>query len=367
MQKWLGLPAASGNLRRLAVAGVATVAGFGVWLVWRRSFSQTEPHYLQSVRSRSVELLDGGTGEELIRQGVPDDRKIWSAVAVEQTKYHKKLIDVHASFILAGSRYFTVNNYAIVPGVGFSKEQVQQLTDLAGKLANEARQKALEKLPPNTVVKICGTLPPLVESYRPDLIMHHKQGVEWYSLIASTLAPHVDIFLAETISSSAEMSMAAEAVLPFGKPFFASYSLRPDGRLHSGEDVSSVVLSLLSLPAASLLQAVLFNCSTPEAISTALSSLHTHNNTALTQLRSRGVKLGAYANRLVPLTQSDWTFCGPAQPLRQDLNPNQYCTQVLQWVDKYHLQLVGGCCGIGPEYIAALKEQLAQRGWLQHD
>lgn len=40
-------------------------------------------------------LLDGGTGEELFRRGVPDDRSIWSAKAVVDNQYHGVLQQVH--------------------------------------------------------------------------------------------------------------------------------------------------------------------------------------------------------------------------------------------------------------------------------
>jgi len=45
--------------------------------------------------NQAIFLLDGGTGEELFRRGMPDDRKTWSAKAVVEPKYHKVLKDVH--------------------------------------------------------------------------------------------------------------------------------------------------------------------------------------------------------------------------------------------------------------------------------
>ena len=43
----------------------------------------------------AILILDGGTGEELFRRGVPDDRKIWSATALVNTEYHAVLKQVH--------------------------------------------------------------------------------------------------------------------------------------------------------------------------------------------------------------------------------------------------------------------------------
>jgi hypothetical protein len=51
-------------------------------------------------------LLDGGTGEELFRRGVPDDRQIWSAKAVVDSQYHNILKEVHkVSFDFSSSLY----------------------------------------------------------------------------------------------------------------------------------------------------------------------------------------------------------------------------------------------------------------------
>lgn len=75
----------------------------------------------------SVELLDGGSGEELFVRGLPDDRKHWSALAIIEPRYHPLLKAVHKSFIDVGANYITTGNYAIVPGVfpSASREQLK--------------------------------------------------------------------------------------------------------------------------------------------------------------------------------------------------------------------------------------------------
>ena len=65
----------------------------------------TEPHL------QRVLFLDGGTGEELFRRGVPDDRAIWSATAVVHDIHHETLRGVHRSYVEAGSTMITANSY----------------------------------------------------------------------------------------------------------------------------------------------------------------------------------------------------------------------------------------------------------------
>ena len=48
----------------------------------------------------------------------------------------------------------------------------------------------------------------------------------------------------------------------------------------------------------------------------------------------------------------DWVF-------ENIVTPQQYLVQMRKWVEKYGVQIIGGCCGTGPEHIRALKEHLA--------
>ena len=66
---------------------------------------------LQAQAPQHVLFLDGGTGEELFRRGVPDDRKIWSATAVVKSEHHETLRGVHRSYVEAGSAMITANSY----------------------------------------------------------------------------------------------------------------------------------------------------------------------------------------------------------------------------------------------------------------
>ncbi|GBG34823.1 Hypothetical Protein FCC1311_110452 [Hondaea fermentalgiana] len=319
-------------------AAAATAATAASALAARAS---SEPP-AQKHETKDVLLLDGGTGEELMRRGLPDDRRTWSALAVTDSKYHELLVDVHTSFLRAGSRFITVNNYGVTPGVGFTEEEVLKHTLVAAKLARKAVHDFGEGY-------VCGSLPPLVESYRPDLVQAHEKGVAMYRKIATVLHPHVDYFLAETLSSSEEMSQAVDAIMTLGlepiRPLFCSWTVSRGGILRSGEPVEDAVKSLLDRKSAAspdrpfLLAGILFNCSEPEAITESLQ--------ALSPLRSRmaaaDVKLGAYANRLTPIA-SDWSLETSAEPqaLRDDLTPELYCNRFVgPWIADMGVSLVG--------------------------
>ena len=71
------------------------------------------------------------------------------------------------------------------------------------------------------------------------------------------------------------------------------------------------------------------------------------------------ILLGAYANRLTHV-DPEWTLeaSSEAQGMREDLSPEQYWEE---FVRRWQVQLIGGCCGIGPEYIACLRKHLSEK------
>lgn len=189
-------------------------------------------------------LLDGGTGEELFRQGVPDDRKIWSATAVVHPEYHDVLERVHCSFLRAGAQAITTNSYGIVPGVGFEdSEERSRLLTISGAIARRAVSKH------STKAFVLGSLGPLVESYRADLIRPHAQGVEEYVVACRALGPFVDAFLAETMSCWEEARQALEAIASLPSemklPVMVSFTLDSKGNTRDGQLVTDCIRNVL--------------------------------------------------------------------------------------------------------------------------
>ncbi|GMF31442.1 unnamed protein product [Phytophthora lilii] len=292
-----------------------------------------------------VMLLDGGTGEELLARGLPDDRRIWSVTALVHERHHALLREVHTSFLDAGADCITCNNYGVTPGVGFNDDEVIRLTTVAGRVAREACDQWTKE--PSNVErrkpKVCGSLPPLLESYRADKVPEQKEGVRLYTMIARTLKPFVDCYLAETLSSVREAKMALLGVQQAwgegsgqGAPVMVSFTLNTHGQLRSGERVCDAAQELLRLTEAmpeTELQAILFNCSQPEAVCKALGELRDDTQTSAS-LRSRGVRRGAYANRLTNIPD-DWALAESSEPqaMRTDLSVDRYNEFVSQWVE----------------------------------
>lgn len=295
---------------------------------------------------RAMVVLDGGMGRELQRSGAPFRQPEWSALALSEAP--EAVVGVHAAFIAAGAQVITSNSYAVVPfHIGeerFAKEGLQ-LATVAGQLARRAADASAQP------VQVAGSLPPLFGSYRPDLFQPERVA-EVLTPLLQGLAPHVDLWLAETQSSIAEVRAIHSHLPADGKPFWVSFTLQDEEvdsvpRLRSGELVAHAIEAVAGLGVA----AVLFNCSQPEVIGAALEVAR-----SVIDARQADIAIGAYANAFPPQPKQATANDG-LDELREDLDPPGYLVWARDWRAR-GASLIGGCCGIGPEHIAEIKRGL---------
>jgi S-methylmethionine-dependent homocysteine/selenocysteine methylase len=296
-------------------------------------------------------LLDGGTGRELLRLGAPFRQPEWSALALMEAPEY--VTRVHQRFIDAGADVITTNSYALVPfhiGAQRFEREGPTLAALAGKLARAAAAAAPRR------VQVAGSLPPLCGSYRPDLFDADIARPLLRQLVQA-LEPYVDLWLAETLSSEAEMVLVSEVLAGDPRPWWVSFTLtdqspRPPGaRLRSGEPVGPAVAHAARRGA----HAVLFNCCQPEVIGEALTAARAALRDVPPQMATGRVPLGAYANAFAPQAATA-SANAELHDLRADLGPREYLAWARQWIAG-GADIVGGCCGIGAEHIALLRDE----------
>jgi S-methylmethionine-dependent homocysteine/selenocysteine methylase len=314
-------------------------------------------------------VSDGGTGTTLIKQGLPRFPFLWSALSVTLPQYHSLLRKVHLDFMVAGSRIIIASNYSITP-VNFSPEEIERYTREACRLALEARDEYYKSLPDGEKrsVRVFGSMPPLNESYRPDLVPRdddsNKKAFRTYCMIAQVFIDYsMDGIIVETMSSIHEMSLTIEALnsrdsdkLP---PVILSWSLNTDGLLHSKESPSNAIMSALAARKVHLrVEAIAFNCCLPEAVTIALQQL---DSKLLSELRDGSIGLGAYPNMLVPVSDN-WDNHHPI-PSRKDLSPDSLWNDYVHiWIKKYGITHVGGCCGVLPNFIERIRQGVDSLG-----
>lgn len=294
-----------------------------------------------------VTILDGGMGRELERRGAPFQQPEWSATSLVETP--EIVEEVHRAFIQSGAQMITTNSYALVPfhiGEQRFAEQAQILAFRSGSLARNAAVAEGK----NT--QIAGSIPPLFGSYRADLYQADR-AEEIATPIITGLALHVDLWLAETQSLIEEALTVHSLVRKLDgdeKPFWVSFTVKDEPtaepQLRSGETVKEAVQRVAQTD----ISAILFNCSQPEVIEDALKVARK----TLEELNKTEIQLGAYANAFPP-QKEDAQANGELSEMRQDLTEKAYVQIAEQWAEQ-GATLIGGCCGIGPEYIQALSE-----------
>lgn len=285
-------------------------------------------------------LLDGSIGDELGARGL-ESRELWATLALISDPDVVKAL--HLEYIFAGARVITTNTYSCVPfylsRMPGLMERADELIDLAGRLAAEAR--ADSGVPG---VRIAGSLPPLDESYRPDLVRDSSEMVAWYERMVTGLLPHVDLFLCETMSSISESVAAVGTASGHGRPVWVAWTLSDEtpGALRSGESIVDAVAAVAEFaPAAHLL-----NCSTPEVIEAGLPILRD----------AVAGPIGAYANSYPPVPKDFHLEHSTRQPV-PGVDPEHYVACADRWIG-LGAEIIGGCCGVGPAHIAAVHDVL---------
>ena len=296
-----------------------------------------------AARRRTIVLLDGGVGQELYRRSTRPAAPLWS---VQVMMDEPELVEaVHLDFIEAGARIITVNTYTATLH-RLTREGLPDKFEVLHGAALAAAASARDKS--GQAVRIAGCLPPLVGSYRADLTPPEDECLANYRRIVAVQADHVDLFLCETMLSAAEARAATVAAAESGKPVWTALSVEDaDGTvLRSGEGVSEGAQAAVDAGA----DAVLINCSSPEAVAAAIP--------LLTEI---GVPFGGYANGFVSIAAMQPGGTVEALEARDDLDPAAYAGHAMGWVAS-GAAIVGGCCEIGPGHIAALGQRLAAEG-----
>ena len=293
-----------------------------------------------------VIVLDSGMGKTLAMKGVNIPSTIWSANALIVAP--EVVIEVHLENIRAGAKIITTNSYGVIASdlekEGL-KDKYEELNQLAGQLAVQAVSLSGEE------VMIAGSLPPQNGSYRPDRVLNRKIIEPLYKRQARLLAPYVDIFLCETMSTIEEAHAAITAALEFGIPVMVGLTLHDEKVtcLRSGESLLESVNKLKELNPLGILA----NCCLPERISEAIPIL----------VASGAKYTGGYANAFTRVPQ-DWLLDGVKGTdgrlkLREDLSPENYCKFAANWVQQ-GANLVGGCCGTTASHIQSITNWLQQ-------
>jgi S-methylmethionine-dependent homocysteine/selenocysteine methylase len=279
-------------------------------------------------------LLDGAMGTELQRRGVDTGLPLWSANALMNSR--DVVLQIHRDYIDAGADIITTDTFRTTRRM-FSRalllDESARFTSLAVELARRARDAA-----PDRKILIAGSMAPLEDCYRPDLVPPDDQLHDEHTELAERLAKRgVDFILLETMNTIREAYAACEAATATGKETVVSFICNRAGHLYGGEPLADAIRVITPLHPV----AFSINCVSPRFLMAALNIAR----------RTTPLPLAVYANVGIPENERrGWEFT-------HEIGPEDYTTYAGDWLHR-GASIIGGCCGTTPAYIAALKKFL---------
>jgi len=286
-------------------------------------------------------VLDGGIGRHLEKLGAPFGQPEWSALSL--IKEPDFVLRAHKDFIDSGADVITTNSYAIVPfhiGKDRFEKEGKDLLNKAGNIAREAVKLYKKE------IKIAASIPPVLGSYKPD-VFNSEKAIPILEIFKNNLIQYCDLILAETLSSVDEVETIQRVFGDCKMPFWISLTIEDEyyniPKLRSGEEIVTALRKIDF----NKISSVLFNCSQPEVMAKAIK--------VAKNLVPENTSIGVYANAFQPIKIGQRDANSQIRNTRQELTPEKYFEFVKEWTE-LEVDIIGGCCGIGPEHIKKICE-----------
>ncbi len=294
------------------------------------------------LRRGGIVILDGGTGTELERRGVPMDPEAWSGPA--SLEYTDVLEGIHRDYIAAGADVITANTYASSrlllnhAGIGDRFEEINRATVGAAQRARKASGR--------DDVLIAGSVshrgPVVSGTARPDLARASSEAemADAFGELAMFLRDEgCDLILLEMMYYPERMGPAFRAAAETGLPVWAGFSARrgTDGQVLSFAPEREIPFR----ETVQMLKS--FNVA-------AAGIMHTPSNVVGDAL---DILAGVFDGPLLAYPDSGY-FKSPLWQFEDVIPPDEFHRFATEWVER-RVQIVGGCCGLSPGHIAALR------------
>ncbi len=294
-------------------------------------------------------VLDGGLATELESQGIDIGTKLWSAALLRSNP--SAIVAAHRAYLEAGAEIIISASYQAsqqgLMSLGLSEQQADELIVSSVELACTARQQFLDTHPQTTFTPI------VAASIGPYGAALHD-GSEYtgnYDIDAAGLRrfherrlrlldqADADVLACETIPNSLEASVLCELLANVRLPAWVSFSCR-DGRcISDGTPLQKVGAIYRDHPR---VLAVGVNCTAPQLITSLI----------------REIKTAAPDKAVIVYPNSGETFDVCSNSWLGSSSPVGCAAAAQSWRDA-GAKIIGGCCRIGPQQIAELREKLA--------
>ena len=299
-------------------------------------------HIARKLRAGAVIVIDGGTGTDIQRRGVAMHGDTWCA---EVNHSHPEIVrQVHEDYIHAGAEIIIANTFATSPLLFNALGRDDDVIAL-----DKAAVAIAKKAASGHQVAVAGS----ISTMRPVIAGSDRtlKQQDWPEATARGLfrrkvenlaRAHVDLLMMEMMRDTDYSIWATQEAVATGLPVWVGISVErsKDGRLtgfgRNDQSLEDVARALAATGPA------------------AISIMHTSPNDtdeALDIVRKYwNGPLGAYPESGY-FRMPEWTFV-------DIIPPEELVERAKLWRQK-GATIFGGCCGLGPEHIAALSREYA--------
>jgi len=299
-----------------------------------------EKSWQQQLEADQIVLIDGATGTELQRRGVPMDKVAWSGAAV--LTHPDTVRETHEDYIRAGAKVIITNTFGstrqMLEPAGYG-DQVEAAHRGAVMLARQARDNVAEQS-----VAVAGSISTEPPGFDQDAFLSPEKELEAYREAAGLLADAgVDLLALEMMVETTHASRALQAALETKLPVWLGVSCRKtkDGKIVSFDHTD--------LELATVLDALI-----PKG-PTVVNIMHSEIGAipqAIELVRQRwSGPIGVYPESGY-FTKPNWNFVDV-------ISPADLVSEALGWVAA-GVRLLGGCCGTSPDHIKALQAAMPE-------
>ncbi len=314
----------------------------------------TNNRYLDALKER-VLVFDGAMGTSLQAMDLTADHfggeELVGCNDVLVLNYPQAVQEVHRSFLEAGADVLETNtfrsNVLTLAEYGLAG-RVEEINRMAAGLARALADEYSTAEKPRLVAGSIGPTGKLISANDPDLSnITFDELTEIYREQARGLIQGgVDVLLIETSQDLLEVKAAIlgirQAYVDTGVsvPVQAQVTLDTSGRMLLGTSIDAAMAALEGLG----IDVIGMNCSTgPEHMREPIRYLGENSRLPVSCIPNAGLPLNIDGEPVYPL------------------EPHPFAEDLVDFVEKYGISIVGGCCGTTPEHIRLLSDSIASR------
>ncbi len=304
--------------------------------------------FVKALARGSPIVLDGGLATELEAQGFDIGTKLWSAGLLQSDP--AAIVAAHLAYLEAGAEIIISASYqasqAGFMSLDLSEQEADELIVSSVELACAARRQFLDAQPETSFKPI------VAASVGPYGAAMHD-GSEYtgnYVIDENTLwgfhedrlrlldRSGADVLACETIPNSVEARVLHELLMNIELPAWVSFSCGDDRCINDGTPLREVSMIFREHPR---VLALGINCTAPHLITSLIGE----------------IKQATPNKAIVVYPNSGETYEVENNSWHGTVSSVECADQAKTWLNA-GARIVGGCCRVGPEHIAAIRDIL---------